>query len=372
MSGDAARGPGFLARLESRLSAEEEHPLPPALAGVLTALSWVYHGLYLADRLPYTLGWHRPVHAGVPCLGLGNLVVGGTGKTPCAIWLANRLHQAGLRPVVISHGYKGRAASPLVVSDGRLPVSPPPDEAGDEAGLAALSCPGVPVLAGRDRVAAVRLAREMFDPGVILADDAYQHWRLARDLNLVLLEAARPFGNGRLLPRGWLREPVSALNRAGAVILVGEATKPAGPWPPVPIFHAVLAPVSLTPWEEWRQGIRRPIAQVAPGRAAAFCGLAKPARFRATLEGLGWTVTDWLAAPDHDLPEPGVFRRWVGGGQEPVLTTEKDAVKLTAELTGLVAAAGRSLWVLGLEFRPREEEELLAFVEKEIHAAAAR
>ena len=312
------------------------------------------------------------MHPGIPLVGLGNLVVGGTGKTPCAIWLANRMRQANLRPVVISHGYKGRAAAPLVVSDGHVPVRPLPEEAGDEARLAALSCPGVPVLAGRDRVAAAGLAREMFDPKVILVDDAFQHWRLARDLDLVLLEAARPLGNGRLLPRGWLREPVGALARAGALILVGESANAAGPWPPVPIFHAALAPVSLTPWEEWRQGIRRPVDRVTPGRAAAFCGLAKPARFRATLAALGWTVTDWLAASDHDLPEPGVFRRWLGGGRDPVLTTEKDAVKLTAELAGILAEAGRPLWVLGMEFRPHEEEELLSFVRKEIEAAAAR
>ena len=372
MKGDASRNPGFLAWLESRLAAEEEDPLPLALRAALTVLSWAYHGLYLVDRMPYGLGWRRSIHPGVPIVGLGNLVAGGTGKTPCTIWLANRLRQAGLRPVVISHGYKGRAAAPLVVSGGQVPVSSLPEEAGDEARLAALSCPGVPVLAGRDRVAAARLAREMFTPGVILVDDAFQHWRLDRDLDLVLLEAARPFGNGRLLPRGWLREPVTALGRAGAVILVGQVPEPVGPWPPVPIFHAALAPVSLTPWEEWRQGIRRPADRVTPGRAAAFCGLARPARFRATLEGLGWTVSDWLTASDHDLPEPGVFRRWVGGGQEPVLTTEKDAVKLTAELAGILADAGRALWVLGMEFRPREEEELLSFVRKEIEAAATR
>lgn len=157
MKGDASRNPGFLAWLESRLAAEEEDPLPLALRAALTVLSWAYHGLYLVDRMPYGLGWRRSIHPGVPIVGLGNLVAGGTGKTPCTIWLANRLRQAGLRPVVISHGYKGRAAAPLVVSGGQVPVSSLPEEAGDEARLSALSCPGVPVLAGRDRVAAASI-----------------------------------------------------------------------------------------------------------------------------------------------------------------------------------------------------------------------
>lgn len=367
-----AWGADFQSRLEARLAAEEEHPLPRTWRAVLTVMSAVYYGLYSADRLSYRLGLRRSVHPGIPVVGLGNLVAGGTGKTPCVIRLANGLRREGLRPAIVSHGYRGRAVAPLVVSNGSMPIPPLPAEAGDEARLAALSCPGIPVVAGRDRVAAAELAREQFDPEVLLVDDAFQHWRLARDLDLVLLDATKPFGNGRLLPRGWLREPITALARADAVILVGQPMTSTGLQLPAPIFQAVLAPVSLTPWEDWRRGIRRPADRERPGRAAAFCGLARPARFRATLEGLGWTITDWLVTPDHELPEADSFHRWAEGKQGPVLTTEKDAVKLTAELAGILAGMGRELWVLGMEFRPREEEALLSFVRKGIAAAVAR
>ena len=186
---------GLQGRLVRLLSAEGEHPLDPTTAAVLRILELVYEGLYMIDRLPYRLGLRRSIHPGVPAIGLGNLAVGGTGKTPCAIWLANALKLAGRRPVIVSHGYRGDQGAPLVVSNG-VPGQTMPPAAGDEAMLAAVSCPGVPVVSGRNRIAAARLARERFAPDVLIFDDVFQHWRLARDLDLVLLDAARPFGNG--------------------------------------------------------------------------------------------------------------------------------------------------------------------------------
>jgi len=357
----------FLRRLEERLAAEEQRPLPIPLRAALAALAAVYHGLFLLDRLPYRTGWRRPVHPGVPVVGLGNLVAGGTGKTPCAIWLANSLRRSGLRPAVISHGYKATTERAVVVSTGGETGSPPVG-AGDEARLVALSCPGVPVVAARDRVAGAGLARKLFAPSVLIVDDAFQHWRLGRDLDLVLLDAARPFGNGHLLPRGWLREPVGALSRAGAVILAGTGPRPDGLPAALPLFRAALRPATLTRWEEWRRGVRQPLGTVQ-GQVAAFCGLARPERFRRTLASLGWSIADQLDLADHDLPTVHVLSHWAARTSCPIVTTEKDAVKLRDDLARILTTGGRELWVLGVEFVPAVEEDLLAFVLAGLDAA---
>lgn len=366
MRREGHRGESWLVRLERRLAAEDEHPLPWPMRGTLTALSLIYHGLYLADRLPYRAGLRRPIHPGAPVVSVGNLAVGGTGKTPFTIWLANRLRRAGLRPVIISHAYRASAEWPLVVSRGNGASRPPSAIAGDEAALAALSCPDVPVVAARDRVEGARLAVSEFAPDLLIVDDAFQHWRLARDLDLVLLDAAKPFGNGRLLPRGRLREPKAALKRAGAVLFIGKGNAAAADLPPVPIHRAEVRPATLTEWEAWRRGQRHPLAGATGSRVAAFCGLARPERFYDTLSALGLIVTARLDLPDHTAPGSGRLREWLRSREEPVITTEKDAVKLDPESVAVLTAGGRGLLVLGVELVPEDEDALLAFIRREL------
>lgn len=349
----------LLSGLEQRLRAEDEHPLPKPLAAGLTFLAGIYRLLYLLDRLPYLAGMRRPIHPGVPVISLGNLAVGGTGKTPCVIWLANALQRAGIAPVVLAHSYRG-GSEPRLLSPGENAAGLGRAGVGDEARLISLSCPGVPVVAGRDRVAAARLAIEACRPRVLLADDAFQHWRLARDLDLVLLDAARPFGNGRLLPRGWLREPPRELRRAGALIRMGRGGELAG-LPAKPVFTADVRPTAFTRWDDWARGARGPLP-AGPGSIAAFCGLARPERFYATLADLGWNVVARLSSPDHMLPDPSALGRWARAAGEAVVTTEKDAVKLTAAHRGAIAASGRELYVLSVAFFPEKPDELLDFV----------
>ena len=136
-----------------------------------------------------------------PVLSVGNLVTGGTGKTPLTAFLARRLQAAGCRVAILSRGYGGRAIGINVVSDGRRIVLTYP-QAGDEASLLAHKLPGVPVITGPDSFQAGLLAWEKFRPELLMLDDGFQHFQLYRDLDVVLLDAARPFGNGRLLPRG--------------------------------------------------------------------------------------------------------------------------------------------------------------------------
>ena len=164
----------------------------------------------------------------LPCMviSVGNLSVGGTGKTPMTIYLANLIQDFGNKAVVISRGYKGRAEKAGgIVSDGKVLLMGP-ETAGDEPYMMAVKLKNVPVIVGKNRFEAGMLAVRTFKPEVLVLDDAFQHLKLERDLDLVLLDCQRPFGNGHMLPRGIMREPVSALSRADALILTRSDVVP--------------------------------------------------------------------------------------------------------------------------------------------------
>jgi len=180
-------------------------------------LSLPYGGAVRARNRLFDSGFLEQQRIGCPVISVGNLTVGGTGKTPMVILLAGMLKDRGLRPAVLSRGYGGKnRADVLVVSDG-MRVLAGPDEAGDEPVLIARRLGDVPVLAGPKRVITGRHALEHFSVDAILLDDGFQHRYLHRDLDIVLLDSRQPLGNGFLLPRGPLREPPSALARAGVI-----------------------------------------------------------------------------------------------------------------------------------------------------------
>ena len=201
------------------LQAEPGGTIPGlALRAGATFLSTLYGLGAWGRRRLYDRGWRQPKRLPAPVLSLGNLVVGGVGKTPLTAFLAGRFQAAGCRVVILSRGYGGEAPGINVVSDGRRIFLQPP-QAGDEAYLLAQKLPGIPVVTGIDRYQAGLHAWEAFRPDLFLLDDGFQHFQLDRDLDVVLLDAARPFGNGRLLPRGPLREPVSTLHRPLVLVL---------------------------------------------------------------------------------------------------------------------------------------------------------
>jgi len=204
---------------------------PISLEGTLSALGAVYGWIVKLRSDAYRQGWF-PVNR-LPCqvISVGNLTLGGTGKTPMTIYVSQQIQSMGFRTAVISRGYGGRAEKTGgIVSDGRRLLMKPID-AGDEPYMMARKLEGIPVLVGQDRYHTGNLALDAFFPEVIILDDAYQHLRLYRDINLVLLDASNPFGNGHLFPRGTLREPISALSRADAVIM----TRCPGELPPEPL-----------------------------------------------------------------------------------------------------------------------------------------
>jgi len=308
------------------------------LIPLLSFLSFPYGAAVGLRNILYdrkTLPQHR-----LPCrvVSIGNLTVGGTGKTPFTIFLAGALKKKGFRPCVLSRGYGASRTSPVgIVSDGgRISARYP--ETGDEPLLIARSLSGIPVVAGADRVLTGREALNRFGADVLVLDDAFQHRRLHRDIDIVLVDAGRPFGNGYLLPRGPLREPAGALRRADMIVRIGLAEQGTPPDPiaalggrPLEVFSGLREPVDLRCGAD---GSSLPLAALRGKRIAAFAGIASPDAFRKMLERLQAQVVRFLAFPDHhpygndDVAD--IRRAAAEAGAEIIVTTEKDGVRLEA------------------------------------------
>ena len=223
-------------RLKNRISSAAGSNVPSSLLSLETALlvlSLAY-GVVIRIRARLYAAGVLPSKA-LLCrvISVGNIIAGGTGKTPMTIFVAQLLRDKGQRVVVLSRGYRGSMeASGGIVSDGER-IFKGPDEAGDEPYLMARVLKGIPVVVGKRRYEAGMMAIARFQPDVIVLDDAFQHLRLKRDLDLVLLDCRSPWGNGYLLPRGLLREPLSALRRAHAIIFTRsrQSGRPAIPGP---------------------------------------------------------------------------------------------------------------------------------------------
>lgn len=267
----------------------------------------------------------------LPCkvISIGNITVGGTGKTPMVIYLAHLLKDKGFRPAVLSRGYKGKTKAPInIVSDGKRLLMKPED-CGDEPALIARSLSGIPVLTGSQRVLTGRVAIEQFGADLLILDDAFQHRQLARDINIVLLNVEKPFGNGFLLPAGPLREGPSALKRADFIVHTGDNTKITADFPAKPAYRARHRAVALINGATGRES---PLQNLQGRRVCAFAGIAKPEAFRKTLTELGALVVVFFPYPDHheytreDIRE--IQKRAVEEKTDMIVTTEKDGVKL--------------------------------------------
>ncbi|PXW24239.1 tetraacyldisaccharide 4'-kinase [Paraburkholderia caballeronis] len=303
---------GALSRIEARLTQEWRRRGP--LAWALTPLAAVFGAVTAARRAAYEVGWLKSVRVPAPVVVVGNVTVGGTGKTPTVIALVEALRAAGFTPGVVSRGYGAKVERPT-------PVTPatPPRVAGDEPLLIARRT-GVPVWVSPDRVAAAQtLCAAHPDVDVIVSDDGLQHYRLARDVELVVFDH-RLGGNGFLLPAGPLREPLSRHRDATLINNPFERTLPA--WPNT----FALRVESGDAWHLSNPALRRPLAQFASQRVVAAAGIGAPERFFAMLRAAG-LAPQTLALPDHYAFATNPFTDVVA---DAILITEKDAVKLGA------------------------------------------
>ena len=276
----------------------------------------------------YDSGANETLRVEVPVVSVGNLTMGGTGKTPMVEWIAKWLRQRDVRVTIISRGYGAQEGSQ-----------------NDEALELEQKLPDVPHLQNPDRVAVARVAIDELDCQLILLDDGFQHRRLGRDLDIVLIDATEPFGFGHIFPRGMLREPIAGLRRADVVVLTRadsvteerreQIAREIRRHAPEAVYaEAVHAPLGLITFD----GREEPLDSLRDQPVAAFCGIGNPAGFRHTLEKCGYRVIGFREFPDHhayDRADVESLIEWA----EPlevtaVLCTHKDLVKLGIEQLG--------------------------------------
>jgi tetraacyldisaccharide 4'-kinase len=335
------------------VSGQRKGPLAAATRGILALFEWPYQWATEQRNARFDFGRAEIVKVLAPVISVGNLTVGGTGKTPFVAWLAQWFRERHVPVTIISRGYGAR-----------------PRQQNDEALELAARLPTVPHVQNADRVAAARQALAKNQQQVLILDDAFQHRRIARDLDIVLLDALEPFGCGRLLPRGLLREPVKNLARAAVVALsrsdaVSDAQRreihdqvrhyaPSAVW--LELTHRPHQFISAA-------GQTMAIDELKRQSLAAFCGIGNPPGFRHTLNACGLDLAAFLELPDHcryDEPELSRLRSWL----QPLdvtyaVCTRKDLVKIPHD-----ELAGKRLIALDIQLEitagKAELEKLLA------------
>jgi tetraacyldisaccharide 4'-kinase len=324
---------------------------PLARAG-LSAAAAAYRAALAARAASYRIGLLSTRGLPVPVISVGNVTVGGSGKTPLAEVVVLALREMGARPALISRGYGRRTRGVRIVADGdgvRLGAR----EGGDEPVLLAERLPGVPVVVGESRYDAGAVAVGTCFANALVLDDGFQHRTLRKDLEIVVVSGCDPWGNGRLFPRGSLREPLSALKRAGLVVVTNPPTKAVvsdvahmlrRTGSAATVISGAYHPTSLRRGDHGRA--EAPEA-LCGRKVLALAGLATPTAFVATAEGLGAEVAGLAEFPDHHWYTAGDLARVAARarqrGAEAVLTTEKDWVRLRETTRGDVP-----FWVLSV------------------------
>jgi len=289
---------------------------------LLQGIAFPYGCVVTARNFAYRHGWLPQYRTNVPVVSVGNVTLGGTGKTPFVGWIAEWYREQGKRAVLISRGYGGEHG-----------------KANDEARELALQLPDVPHLQGKNRVRSANRAKDEHRADVIVLDDGFQHRRLQRDLDVVLIDALCPWGYERLFPRGMLREPLHALQRADILCLsradaIDEKDR-------ARIRQRALHYAGEKPWIElahrpsWLTdslGQSSPLKSLQGQDVAAFCGIGNPAGFRHTLQSLGCEIVAWREFPDHhpyDAATVQELQRWLTRipSASRIICTSKDLVK---------------------------------------------
>jgi tetraacyldisaccharide 4'-kinase len=371
-------------KIETIINSRGEIPASP-LVSLLSAASALYGTAQTIRANCYRQNLLQSRKLPCDVISVGNITVGGTGKTPMTIYVARKLQQAGVRVAVISRGYKGSAErNGGVVSDGgNLLMNS--EQAGDEPFLIASRLKNIPVIVGKNRFAAGMLAISKFQSEVIVLDDAFQHLKLRRDIDIILLDYTRPFGNTHLLPRGILREPVTALARATACILTRSPTGPdeaasttlAGikaHMPDIPIFTSSHDPYMYTvkswaptPFNEISDFIApHDSDQINYKKAYGFSGIARNDDFKRTVETLGFNSMGFFEFPDHHKYSRDDLEKMVrtagAAGAECLITTEKDHARIAHK-----KSLSMDLIVVGVKIDfGNDEQEFISFIQSRL------
>ncbi len=319
--------------------------------GLLSVGEGLYRVGLSGIDLAYRTNLLRVHQLPVPVVSVGNLTWGGTGKTPMVMQLAKGFEKMGRRVAVLTRGYGG----------------------GDEARLLAQRLRPIPVLVGADRVASGQRAVQEYQANLLLLDDGYQQWRLKKNLEVLMLNAEAPFGNGHLIPRGTLREPASAAARANLIVIKRTNLRPEKDKeaeaavrrvnPNAPIFFARYRAVGLTRWPSDAQVA---LKSLAGSRMATLAGIAHPEQFEKMVEGFGGHLSLKYRVRDHHPYSIGELAGWFNrcrrDGILRIVTTPKDAVRIPRRLAEKLSIdlKGMELLVLdvALEFEPDEGELL--------------
>jgi tetraacyldisaccharide 4'-kinase len=330
------------------LRGDKRGPVAWLIRLTMLLLSWPYGLAMRLRNWAFERGWKRTERLPVPVISVGNLTTGGTGKTPFVEYLALWFRQQDRPVAILSRGYGAVQGC------------------NDEALLLEENLPDVPHLQGPDRVALGRIAIEELDSEVLILDDGFQHRRLSRNLDVVLIDAGCPWGYGYLLPRGLLREPATGLRRAGMIVitrtdqvvpekLIQIRTQIERVVPAVPVVESVHEPVTLINAAQESLDIQA----VRDKPVAAFCGVGNPAAFQKTLEGLGADLRSFRTFPDHhnysrqDIDD---LRTWARQQATDcfVVTTQKDLVKVRLSRIG-----DRQLWAIRIRLRVTKGQDQL-------------
>lgn len=333
--------------------------------GSLYLFSFVYYNLLEFKLALYSWGLMKRYSLDCRVISLGNITVGGTGKTPTAQKLAGAIRDMGYRVVILNRGYRAKwKGSVGVVSDGKK-IYMTVAEAGDEAFLLAKNLPNVPVLIGADRAVTGRYAVDELRADVVILDDGYQHWRLARDMDILLIDAINVFGNSYLLPRGTLREPLSHLDRADVCLLTKVDQAGASSSRIIKetvakyndraiIVESVHAPRCFIEIADWYQDVPGKHIEVDTFRGKkvmAVSAIGNPASFEQTISDIGAVLVESIRFTDHHdytvAEMQNVLKRALEQSAEAIIITEKDAVKIPADI--IRASHPLPVYVLSIE-----------------------
>ena len=337
------------------------------ILGFLRGCSYLYeYGVRLKLAM-YDMGIKKKEKLDCCVISIGNITVGGTGKTPTAQKMADLIKRMGYRVVILNRGYRSHWDKEIgVVSDGNK-IFMTAYEAGDEAYLMAKTLPGIPVVIGKNRAITGKYAVEKLNAEVIIMDDGYQHWHLERDLDVVLVDTLNMFGNGCVLPRGMLREPLENLNRGDLFLLTKtdqssilsrmQLRKTIGKYnSKAPVVESVHHPKNFVEIADWYKGITQnhlELSELEGKNVMVFSAIGNPSSFEQTLSGIGLNIKEAVRYPDHHdygmLEMQYILERASSHNAVAMITTSKDAVKIPTEF--IYSSREIPLYILNMDIQ---------------------